>query len=113
MMPHSCRTAKETLFTADGPKKHPVTILGRGSKLIGGTISVDLDRKAASALLLDGFFPACGLADKPAPKRASGFRELGLPFESDTLAGLQHARLKTQPESREARKAKAKAAELQ
>jgi hypothetical protein len=81
---HACRTAKETLFAADGPKKHPVTILGRGSKLIGGTISVDLERKAASALLLDGFFPACGLADKPAHKRASGFRELGLPFESDT-----------------------------
>ena len=56
---HSCRTAKETLFAADGPKKHPVTVLGRGSKLIGGTVSVDLERKAASALLLDGFFPAC------------------------------------------------------
>ena len=81
---HACRTAKETLFAAGGPKKHPVTILGRGSKLIGGTISVDLDRKAASALLLDGFFPACELTDKPAQKRASGFRELGLPFESDT-----------------------------
>jgi molecular chaperone DnaK (HSP70) len=81
---HACRTAKETLFAADGPKKHPVTILGRGSKLIGGTISVDLDRKAASALLLDGFFPACALTDKPAQRRASGFREIGLPFESDT-----------------------------
>jgi hypothetical protein len=81
---HACRSAKESLFAAGGPKKHPVTILGRGSKLIGGTISVDLDRKAASALLLDGFFPACALADKPAHKRASGFRELGLPFESDT-----------------------------
>ena len=81
---HTCRTAKETLFTADGPKKHPVTILGRGSKLIGGTISVDLERKAASALLLDGFFPACALSDKPSQRRASGFRELGLPFESDT-----------------------------
>ena len=74
---HSCRTAKETLFAADGPKKHPVTVLGRGSKLIGGTVSVDLDRKAASALLLDGFFPACKLTDKPAQQRASGFRELG------------------------------------
>jgi hypothetical protein len=81
---HSCRTAKETLFAVDGPKKHPVTILGRGSKLIGGTISVDLERKAASTLLLDGFFPACALADKPSQRRASGFRELGLPFESDT-----------------------------
>jgi hypothetical protein len=81
---HSCRAAKEAIFTEGGPKKHPVTILGRGSRLVGGTVSVDLDRKAASALLLDGFFPACALSDKPARRRASGFRELGLPFESDT-----------------------------
>ena len=81
---HACRTAKETFFAADGPKKHPVTILGRGSKLIGKTVSVEVDRKAASALLLDGFFPASALTDKPAQKRASGFQEIGLPFESDT-----------------------------
>ena len=58
--------------------------MAAGSKLIGGTISVDLDRKSASALLLDGFFPACAIGDQPARRRASGFRELGLPFESDT-----------------------------
>ncbi len=81
---HSCRAAKEAIFAEGGPKKHPVTMLGRGSRLIGGTVSVDLDRKAASTLLLDGFFPACALSDKPARRRASGFRELGLPFESDT-----------------------------
>ncbi len=81
---HACRTAKETLFTDGGPKKHPVTVMGRGSKLIGGAVSVDLDRKAAAEMLLNGFFPACDIADKPAQRRASGFRELGLPFESDT-----------------------------
>jgi hypothetical protein len=81
---HACRAAKETLFAEGGPKKHPVTILGRGSKLIGGTISVDLDRKAASAMLLEGFFPSCAVSDQPARRRASGFREIGLPFESDT-----------------------------
>jgi hypothetical protein len=81
---HACRTAKETLFSEGGPKKHPVTVLGRSSKLIGGTVSVDLDRKSAAAFLLDGFFPECALTDQPARRRSSGFRELGLPFESDT-----------------------------
>ncbi|HEY5314744.1 MAG TPA: Hsp70 family protein [Pirellulales bacterium] len=80
---HSCRAAKESLLAADGPKKHPVAVLGRGSKLIGGTVSADLDRKTASALLADGFFPACTITDKPAKNRASGFREIGLPFETD------------------------------
>jgi molecular chaperone DnaK (HSP70) len=81
---HSCRAAKESLLGNKGPKKHPVTVLGRGSKLVGGTVSVDLDRDAVRTLLADGFFPACKIDEKPARRRASGFREIGLPFEADT-----------------------------
>jgi len=81
---HSCRNAKETLLAEAGPKKQPVTVLGRGSKLIGGTVSVDLEQKTTRELLLEGFFPTCELSDKPIRRPVSGFRELGLPFESDT-----------------------------
>ncbi len=81
---HACRTAKETLFSPEPPKKHPVSVLGRGRKVIGGTVSVDLDRQAAADLLADGFFPLCELSARPAKRRVSGFRELGLPFETDT-----------------------------
>ena len=81
---HSCRTAKESLLGEDAPKKHPVTILGRGSKLIGGTVSVDLKRDDAANLVVEGFFPRVGLDEKPERRRVSGFRELGLPFETDT-----------------------------
>lgn len=80
---HSCRHAKETLLPTDGPKKHPISVLGRGSKLIGGTVSVDIGRDAALQLLVDGFFPECKLDDKPAHQRASGFQEVGLPYEAD------------------------------
>ena len=81
---HSCRTAKEALLAEKGPKNHPITVLGRGSKLVGGTVSVDLDRAAIRKLLAEGFFPACSLDEKPARNRTSGFREIGLPFEADT-----------------------------
>jgi hypothetical protein len=81
---HSCRTAKETLLTGDGPEKHTISVLGRGSKLIGGTISVNVDRASVAELLADGFLPRCKLNDAPERRRASGFQELGLPFESDT-----------------------------
>ncbi len=81
---HSCRAAKETLLTPDGPKKHPVSVLGRGSKLIGGTVTVDVPRDATLELLVNGFFPQCGVGDRPARQRASGFQELGLPYEADT-----------------------------
>jgi hypothetical protein len=81
---HQCRAAKEALLAEGGPKKHPLNVLGRGSKLIGGTVKVDIERDAAAGLLLDGFFPECKSSDRPARRRQSGFQEIGLPFESDT-----------------------------
>ena len=81
---HSCRTAKEALLTGDGRSTHPIAVLGRGSKLIGGTVSIEVQREAVARLLVDGFFPHCKLSDRPARRRASGFQEIGLPFEADT-----------------------------
>ena len=80
---HQCRTAKESLLVEGGPKKHPLSVLGRGSKLIGGTVKVEIERDPAAELLLEGFFPKCKVIDRPARRRASGFQEIGLPFESD------------------------------
>jgi hypothetical protein len=81
---HSCRNAKESLLAADGPERQSVSVLGRGSRLIGGTVSVEVEREAVGQLLVDGFFPRCAVTDRPLRRRASGFREIGLPFESDT-----------------------------
>ena len=80
---HSCRAAKESLLAADGPDAHTISVLGRGSKVIGGTISVEAERKAATELLMEGFVPICRIDEQPQRKAASGFQELGLPFESD------------------------------
>jgi len=81
---HSCRAAKEALLAPDGPAKHPIAVLGRGTRLIGGTVSIEIERSAVTELLVEGFFPRCAVTDRPERRRASGFRELGLPFESDT-----------------------------
>ncbi|HEX8915694.1 MAG TPA: Hsp70 family protein, partial [Humisphaera sp.] len=81
---HSCRAAKEGLLAEKGPAKQAVSVLGRGRKVIGGTVSVDLERDAVRQLLVDGFFPQVALADKPKRERVSGFRQIGLPFETDT-----------------------------
>ena len=80
---HSCRAAKESLLADDGPDKQSISVLGRGSKLIGGTVSVEVDRQSVAKLLLDGFLPQCAATDRPQRQRASGFQEIGLPFESD------------------------------
>jgi hypothetical protein len=81
---HQCRLAKEALFAPGAPKKHPLSVLGRGSKLVGGTVTVDLNRDDVATLLVDGFFPKCAPSDRPARQRQSGFQEIGLPYESDT-----------------------------
>lgn len=80
---HACRAAKEALLSDDGPGKHTISVLGRGSKLIGGTVSVEMNRKLAVDLLVDGFFPRCSIEDRPARQRGSGFHDIGLPFEQD------------------------------
>ena len=81
---HSCRAAKENLLAADGQETQTISVLGRGSKLIGGTVSVEVDRKTVAEFLVDGFLPNCDIAEGPQRRRASGFRQIGLPFESDT-----------------------------
>lgn len=81
---HSCRNAKESLLTDDGSETQTITVAGRGSKLIAKSVSVEVGRDETSRLLVDGFLPVCQVADHPARRRASGFQEIGLPFESDT-----------------------------
>ena len=61
----ACRTAKEKLLGEDGRpglERWPVTIAGRGSKLIGGSLQSELTRQEVEAIAVDGFFPATGPA---------------------------------------------------
>ncbi|MGO8689320.1 MAG: Hsp70 family protein [Thermoguttaceae bacterium] len=82
---HSCRAAKEALLAGDaGVEKYPIAVLGRGSRVIGGTVSIEVDRPSVGRLLLEGFFPRCQVSDRPARPTVAGFRELGLPYEADT-----------------------------
>jgi molecular chaperone DnaK (HSP70) len=80
---HSCRSAKERLLSDTEVSQLPVTILGRGSRLIGGTITTELTRAMVEKVLNEGFFPACRRDDRPQVARRSGIQEFGLPFEAD------------------------------
>ncbi len=89
---HACRGAKEQLLAPGGPDRAPVTVAGRGRKLVGGTIRAELTAEEVQRVLLEGFLPACAIADSPAVRRSSGFRELGLPFETDVAITKHLAR---------------------
>jgi len=86
-----CRHAKETLLTSAAPETYSLSLPGTGSRLIGGGLSVDLDREEAQQLLLDGFFPFVTLNDHPR-KKSSGFQEFGLPYAADPAVTRHLAR---------------------
>ncbi len=83
MLRHSCREAKEKLFSEPGLESAPVTVVGRGSKVIAGTIKAELSRTELESDVLDGFFPVCGPHEVPKQARAVGFQEIGLPYAAD------------------------------
>lgn len=83
MLWHSCRAAKETLFQDAKLASAPVTVLGRGSRVIGGTIKGELTRPEVEKVLVEGFFPVCPPDAEPARQRAVGLQELGLPYSSE------------------------------
>jgi hypothetical protein len=83
MLGHSARNAKEALLNDPTKTSAPVTVLGRGSKVIGGTIRTDLLRDELEKVLLDGFFPDCPRDAVPSRLRAAGLQELGLPYVAD------------------------------
>jgi len=80
---HACRRAKETLLADGTAKSVPVSILARGSKLIGGTLKADITRADAEALLIDGFFPVVEIGARAERRRGGGLREMGLPYAHD------------------------------
>lgn len=78
-----CRAAKERLLAERELESVPITILGKGSSVVGGSIRTELKRERVDALLLNGFFPTVALEDRPARPKRTGFREAGLPYASD------------------------------
>ncbi|MFI5458018.1 MAG: Hsp70 family protein [Isosphaerales bacterium] len=80
---HACRAAKEALFTDMKRNAAPVTLLGRGSKVVGGSVKTELTRDLLKKVLIDGFLPRCGPGDLPLRGRRVGLTEIGLPYAAD------------------------------
>jgi hypothetical protein len=101
---HQSRLAKEKLFEEPKTAKQPVTLLGKGTKLVGGTIKTELTREDLDRVLVDGFFPKVSSSDLPARQRRIGFQELGLPYAADAaitrhLARFLSEQARSNPES--------------
>jgi len=77
-----CRSAKERLLAGDGTESASVTLLGGGSRLVGGARSTALSASEVSQVVLDGFFPLVPLDQRP-ERRRSAVVEFGLPYVAD------------------------------
>ncbi|MBZ4395007.1 Hsp70 family protein [Myxococcus faecalis] len=79
----AARTAKEALLGKAPPEKYGVSLVGEGSRLLGGTLSSELSREEAHALVLDGFFPRTPPTERPRRAARMALQELGLPYVQD------------------------------
>lgn len=77
-----CRYAKERLLGSDAPERMTVNLPGGGSRLIGGSVRIELTRAEIMDVLVDGFLPKNSLSADPIQPE-SGFREFGLPYAPD------------------------------
>jgi molecular chaperone DnaK (HSP70) len=78
-----CRTAKEKLLAPGSKdKEEPITVLGRGTGVVGGTLKTRLKRSDLETILLDGFLPEVTIDDEPQGRNAP-LTEFGLPFAAD------------------------------
>lgn len=67
---------------AQNRKSRRVVLPGSGAKLVGGGLSVEVERADVEKILLDGFFPRVPLDSAPVRKRV-GVREIALPYAPD------------------------------
>lgn len=76
------RKVKEKLLSGNAPDNAKVTMLGSGSRLIGGAKSIELNREEVHSIALDGFFPITEFTDQPNQRQAA-MVEFGLPYAAD------------------------------
>jgi hypothetical protein len=90
-----CSAAKEQMLGADAADEMPITVLGIGRAIVGGSITSML-AKAEVDETLDQFLPMVEPDSAgPVQSRGVGLRELGLPFEIDPAITRHLARFLT------------------
>ena len=76
------RQAKESLLGENAPDSLSITVLGGGSRLIGGSQKFEVSRETLLDQVRSGFFPLVD-ANEPVQKSDYAMHTLGLPYESD------------------------------
>lgn len=89
---HQCRQAKEQLLGEQPPASVDITILGRGSRLIGNTLKTELTEKEVQKFVVEGFIPLVDPEERSPTERRSGIQQIGLPYVQDPRISCQLAK---------------------
>jgi molecular chaperone DnaK (HSP70) len=80
---YQCRRVKEAVLEGTATRGK-ITLMGKGSKLIAGTITAELSREAVENAVLETFFPLVGPGDTGGEVDDGQVTEFGLPFAADS-----------------------------
>jgi molecular chaperone DnaK (HSP70) len=80
MLCHQCRQAKEAVLSGE-KETGTVTLMGEGSKLIAGTVRLELTKAAVEKSVLEDFFPLVSQKTPPPAAFQKTVGEFGLPYE--------------------------------
>jgi hypothetical protein len=80
---HSCREAKEKIFTNSDIDNIPLVVANRGSSLLSGNLRTELTREEVNRVLVEGFLPKVAVSDRPISRTRTGLRTAGLPYAQD------------------------------
>lgn len=79
----ACRVGKEHLYEHPNAEKAPISVPGRGSSLVGGTLKTELLREELERVLTEGFFPRVKVTEVPVAARRTGLAQVALPYAQD------------------------------
>ncbi len=89
---HACRNAKEALMGENPPAQTAITLMGRGSKLIGNSINTTITFNEVTKIIVDGFIPVVKPEEKSKQEKRVGLQQLGLPYVQDARISCQLAK---------------------
>ena len=96
---HSCRDAKEKIFSNAEIDNIPLVVANRGSSLLSGNLRTELTREEINRVLVEGFLPKVPVSDRPVSRTRTGLRTAGLPYAQDAAITRHLAAFLTKQQS--------------
>ncbi len=86
------RHIKEIVLQENPPQTVNVVVMGRGSRLIGGSLKISIESQEIVKFILDGFIPLTTVEERTLNTKKAGLQQIGLPYAQDARLSCQLAK---------------------